>query len=76
MPGSAERMKGVRRRQHWIVVMFWGVVTKAGIVRYVVLDARVDERRHVKNRGKSGRCMVRISMRKDDVSSLETQSFL
>jgi hypothetical protein len=37
MPGSVERVKGVERRQHWMVVVFWGVVTRAGAVRYVVV---------------------------------------
>lgn len=37
VPGVVERMKGVVRFQHWIVVVLEGVVTRAGAMRWVVV---------------------------------------
>jgi hypothetical protein len=36
-PGTEERLNGLMSFQHWIVVAFF-LVTRAGAMRYVVLD--------------------------------------
>jgi hypothetical protein len=64
MPVIVEGVNGLRRRQHWIVVVFPGVVTRAGAVRYVVVVVfedctRVGARRDVKRRR---RCMMNVTL--------------
>jgi hypothetical protein len=61
MPGRVEGEKGTASRQHWIVVVFWGVVVRAGAVRYVVGWAEMQGRRE--RRGRRRRRMMMVFRR-------------